>query len=101
MRGGSALGLPLPARRAAPGEAIIARRRLAWDDDFMPHQVARHAARMEYPKNSRATGAFRLRIAPRIGLTDLARLGGIQPRHALEDHLVVRRREAAAEISAE
>lgn len=43
-RGGSALGLPFPARRAAPGEAIVASRRLAGNDDMMPHQVAGHAA---------------------------------------------------------
>jgi hypothetical protein len=43
LRGGSALGLPFPARRAAPGEAVIASRRLAGDDDMMPHQMAGHA----------------------------------------------------------
>ena len=43
LRGGSALGLPFPARRAAPGEAVIASRGLAGDDDMMPYQMARHA----------------------------------------------------------
>jgi hypothetical protein len=39
--------------------------------------------------------------APRLGAPDLARLGRVQPRHALEPQLVVLRREAWTELSAE
>src|SRR6516164_11608726 len=98
---GSTLSLPFTARRAAPGEPVVPSRRLSGDDDMMPHQVARHATRAEYPEYRGGTRAFCLRVAPRIGLADLARLGRIQPCHALEHHLVVRRREATAEVSAE
>ena len=36
-----------------------------------------------------------------FGLADLARLDRIQPRHALENHLVIRRRETLAKVSRE
>jgi hypothetical protein len=42
--GGSALDLPFPGRRAAPGEAVALTRRPSGDDYVMPHQVANHAA---------------------------------------------------------
>jgi hypothetical protein len=39
--------------------------------------------------------------APRLGAPDLARLGRVQPRHALEQLLVVLRRQTWTELSAE
>jgi ATP-dependent helicase YprA (DUF1998 family) len=46
---GSALDLPFSGRRAAPSEAVVARR---WPscDNLMAHQVASHATRVEHPK---------------------------------------------------
>jgi hypothetical protein len=93
-RGRSALGLPLPALGTTRGEAVVMTRLPSGDDDVMPYKVAGHAARMEHPEYGGATRAVCLRIAPRLGASGLARLGRIQPRHALEQQLVVPWREA-------
>ena len=45
--------------------------------------------------------AFSLRIAPCFGASDLARLGRIQPFHALEQQSIVLGREAWTEVSLE
>jgi hypothetical protein len=97
---GSGLDLPLSGRYAAPSKAVVAAR---WPscDKAMAHEVANHAAGVEYLQYGGATLAFRLRIAPCIGEADLTRLGRIQPRRALEYHLVVRRRETLAKVSSE
>jgi hypothetical protein len=42
-RSRSALALPFPVGRAAPGEAVVATRLLSADDDVMPQPVANHA----------------------------------------------------------
>jgi hypothetical protein len=67
----------------------------------MAHQVANHATGAEHPEYLRSAGGFGLRIALHLRAPDLARLGRIQPRYALEQQLVVLRREARAKISAE
>jgi hypothetical protein len=79
----SALDLPFAARCPAPGELVVTGR---WPpgDDVMAHHVARHAARAEYPYYGGSSGAFHLRVAPRVGLSDLTRLNCIEPRHAIE-----------------
>lgn len=76
-------------------------RLLPSDDDVVPHQMAGHAARVEHSEHRGGAGAVRLRIAPHLRAADLAGLGRIQPRHALEQHLVVLRREAPTPASAE
>ena len=63
-------------------------------DDVMLHQVAGHPTRAEHPEYSRGAGAVRLRIAPRLGASDLGRLGRIKSCHALEQQSVVLRCKA-------
>jgi len=85
---GSALGFPFSGRGATPGEAVIAARRPC-RDDMMTHQVASHVIRAKYLQYGGGPVAFRLRVTPRVGQSDLTRLGRIQPRHAIEEHLIV------------
>ena len=48
--GRSALNLPFPARRAAPGKSVVVTRRPTGGHNIMPHQVANHAAGVEHPE---------------------------------------------------
>jgi len=67
----------------------------------MANQVASHATRAEHPKYRGGARALRLRITPRVGLADLARLDRIQPRCALEYHFIIRRRDTLTKVSRE
>ena len=55
----------------------------------------------EHTEHRGGTGALRPRIAPPIGASNLARLRRVQPSDALEQQLIVLRREAAAPASPE
>jgi len=85
------LDLPLSGRRATPGELVVTSPCLSGNDDVMAHQMAGHATRMEHPEYGRAARGSRLRIAPHLREPNPAGLGGIEPRHALEQKLVVLR----------
>ena len=67
----------------------------------MPQQVANHVTRVKYSEQGGGAGALGLWIAPLLGTSDLARLGRIQARYALEQQLVVLGCEASTPASAE
>jgi hypothetical protein len=88
---GSAFDLPFSGRRAAPGEAVVATRRLS-GGDTIAHQVAFHSTRVKCLQYRGRAMAHRLRITLCIGASELARLSRIKPLHALEHQSVVLRR---------
>src|SRR6516162_8113264 len=92
--GVSGLDLPFAARRAAPGEAVVAA--CSAGDDVMLYEVASHPARAKYSEHSVGARAVRLRIAPRIRVSGPSGLGCIQPRYAVEQQSVVLGRETLA-----
>ena len=97
-----ALDLPFAGRRAAPGEAVVARRRPSCDD-VMAHEVASHATRVEHPRAMvEVPELFGLRgLLHESDWPTLLGSTAFQPRHALEHYLVIRRRKTLTKVSRE